>query len=74
MKIIVLIVIFAALGGWYRYDKYGEELFPASEEVAYVDPRLEELETVRGGLPTKSLQWQKLTSAERVFPRLWATK
>lgn len=44
MKIIVLIVIFAALGGWYCYDKYGEELFPASEEVAYVDPRLEELE------------------------------
>ena len=43
MKIIVLIVIFAALGGWYCYDKYGEELFPASEEVAYVDPRLEEL-------------------------------
>ena len=44
MKLAILIVIFAALGGWYCYDKYGAELFPASEESAYVDPRLEALE------------------------------
>ena len=34
MKLGILIVIFAALGGWYCYDKYGAELFPASEESA----------------------------------------
>lgn len=44
MKLAILIVIFAVLGGWYCYDKYGAELFPASEESAYVDPRLEALE------------------------------